>query len=546
MADRINNRITDSLFDDTTRHWGDLIADVVLERFPDKEVYTCAAGISPSGTVHFGNFRDVVTAYIVADALHRRGKKTRFIYSWDNYDRMRKVPANVPEAFKEHIGKPLDTIPDPTGESASYAKHWEAPFETAMKELKIDLEYRYEHDLYTSGLYKDAVIEAMQKREVIARILFSEMTEKAKEEKGITEEAYMANFYPIAVYSRFTGKDSTKIISYDGDAGVTYKCMETGKEDTIDLRKDFCVKLVWKADWPMRWRHEGVVFEPGGPDHAAEGSSYDSSSQIAKAVFSIEPPVFAAYQFVGIQGMGTKMSGSKGNAISPLDLLQIYEPYMLKWLYMRRTPNQAFQLSFDTEVYRLYDESDREIEKWKKGELPPYEERSIAVSLGDEEAYTNPIPFKQAVALGQILSWDADRVVAMTETLGTPYDERSIRTRLVKAKAWLFTYNKDEAISLLETNNTLYWNTMDDTAKAQIATLVAGLKEKPDMSIADIETFVYAIPKDESLSQKENAPLQRAFFKHVYMLLIGKDTGPRLSTFLSALPRDTVLSLLTF
>jgi lysyl-tRNA synthetase class I len=57
---------------------------------------------------------------------------------------------------------------------------------------------------------------------------------------------------------------------------------------------------------------------------------------------------------------------------------------------------------------------------------------------------------------------------------------------------------------------------------------------------------VYAIPKDESLSQKENAPLQRAFFKHVYMLLIGKDTGPRLSTFLSALPRETVLALLTF
>ncbi len=545
MADRVNNRISDSLFDDTSRHWGDLIADVVLEKFPSKEVYTVAAGISPSGTVHFGNFRDVITAYIVEDALKRRGKKTRFIYSWDNYDRFRKVPANVDSSFAEHIGKPLDLVPSPVGET-SYAKYWQAPFETAMRELSIDLDYRYEHDLYTSGTYADAVIEAMQKRKDIARILFSEMTEKAKSEKGITEEAYMNNFYPIAIYSRFSGKDSTKILSYDGESSVTYKCIETGKEDTIDLKKDFCVKLVWKADWPMRWRHEGVVFEPGGPDHAAEGSSYDSSSQIAKTVFDIEPPVFAAYQFVGIQGLGTKMSGSKGNAISPLDLLEIYEPYMLKWLYMRKTPNQAFQLAFDTEVYRLYDESDREIEKYKKGELPEYEKRSIEVSLGELTAYENPIPFKQAVALGQILSWDEKKVTEMAVSLDTPYDPRSISVRLKKAKAWLFTYNKEQAIVLLEEKNTPYFDSMDDASKAYITALVKGLTDKPDMAVSELEEFVYTIPKNETLTQKENVPLQRAFFKHVYMLLIGKDTGPRLSTFLSALPREKVLELLSF
>jgi len=37
---------------------------------------------------------------------------------------------------------------------------------------------------------------------------------------------------------------------------------------------------------------------------------------------------------------------------------------------------------------------------------------------------------------------------------------------------------------------------------------------------------------------------QRAFFKDVYNLLIGKDAGPRLSTFLWAANRETVLRLL--
>ena len=76
---------------------------------------------------------------------------------------------------------------------------------------------------------------------------------------------------------------------------------------------------------------------------------------------------------------------------------------------------------------------------------------------------------------------------------------------------------------------------------------IAVLKQRLEGGLGDIkeiEALVYSIPKNESLSQKENVPLQRAFFKDVYNLLIGKDTGPRLSTFLWAVDRKTVLRLL--
>ena len=82
----------------------------------------------------------------------------------------------------------------------------------------------------------------------------------------------------------------------------------------------------------MRWKYEGVVFEPGGHDHASPGGSYDVSSVVSKTVFDYEPPIFVEYKFVGIQGLGSKMSGSKGNAVSPLELLDVYEPELLKWL----------------------------------------------------------------------------------------------------------------------------------------------------------------------------------------------------------------------
>ncbi len=63
-------------------------------------------------------------------------------------------------------------------------------------------------------------------------------------------------------------------------------------------------------------------------------------------------------------------------------------------------------------------------------------------------------------------------------------------------------------------------------------------------TVAELEVLAYAIPKDAALDQKANAARQRAFFKDVYNLLIGSDTGPRLSTFLWAVDRATVNSLL--
>ena len=54
-------------------HWSEKIAAEVIRKNPDKEEYVCAAGISPSGTVHIGNFRDVATSYFVAKSIEIMG-----------------------------------------------------------------------------------------------------------------------------------------------------------------------------------------------------------------------------------------------------------------------------------------------------------------------------------------------------------------------------------------------------------------------------------------------------------------------------------------
>src|SRR3989344_2667284 len=58
-------------------HWTDVAAENVIREKGDKTSYTVAAGITPSGVVHIGNFREIITVDLVKRALEKRGKKIR-------------------------------------------------------------------------------------------------------------------------------------------------------------------------------------------------------------------------------------------------------------------------------------------------------------------------------------------------------------------------------------------------------------------------------------------------------------------------------------
>ncbi len=538
-----NNRIGPKEYRKEGQHWSQVVAGIVLEKFPNLDTYTVAAGISPSGIVHFGNFRDVMTSYAIMKTLALEGKKTRFVFSWDDFDRLRKVPANVPESFVEHVGKPLANIPDPEEKEESYARNFEVQFEAAIGELGLPLEFIRQSKMYGTGAYIKEIKFALDNRERIGQILFSHMTEIAKNEKNITEADFIANYFPVTVYSRFSGRDNTKIISYDGVSKIKYYCHDTKQEDVVDFETDHLAKLAWKIDWPSRWIFEGVVFEPGGKDHANPGSSYDVGCDFMKNLFYKTAPLFVGYEFVGIRGTGAKMSGSKGNAVSPADLLDIYEPNLLLWLYTRAMPDAAFQLAFDSEIYRQYDEFDRECASFSAGTLEGEKSHALKLALV-KETFKNPIPFRQAVAFGQILNWDANKVQEKLKESGFEYDLGSIEERLVKAKNWLLKYNLEEAIILRTSPNSEFWNTLSESQKEHIKTLVNVLDENLDSK--DLEARLYDIPKNPAFDQKQNAPLQREFFKNIYMLLIDRETGPRLATFLTSIGKEQIKKLFSF
>jgi len=500
--------------------WASFVAEKIIAHEPNKNLYTCAAGISASGVIHFGNFRDVMTAYMVKKALEEKGKKARLLLSWDNFDRYRKVPADISDSFEEHIGKPLSELPDPLEQGVPYIERYQSDFIKAMGILGIEIDYRSQTDMYKSGAYDDEIIFALQNREKIADVLLSFMTEKAMTAKQIDPAVYKEEFYPISVYSSFTGKDATKVLSYDGKESITYLCKITKQEETINIRKKHIVKLNWKVDWPMRWKHESVDFEPGGIDHASQGSSYDVGTVLSKEIFNYVEPFFVGYTFVGIQGLGSKMSGSKGNAVSPLDLLDIYEPEILLWLYERKAPNQSFELAFNTELYRQYDEYD--------------------VENPDQ----NNISLRQAVAIGQIVQWNVDKFMTVLEQMDLEASKESVKRRLPLAQNWLEKYNQDEMISFNDVVNTDYVSEMTDTQKEQVSQFRKEFLELQNPTITELEFLSYKIPKDRGYPEDELKREQRQFFKDIYNLLISRNKGPRLGTFLWASDRGVIDKLL--
>ena len=97
VKDNVNKTENRTLEKPLTSHWADRTAFKIVKEKGEKELYTLASGITPSGVVHVGNFRELVTTELVGRALKSLGKNTRFIFSWDDYDVFRKIPQNIPE-----------------------------------------------------------------------------------------------------------------------------------------------------------------------------------------------------------------------------------------------------------------------------------------------------------------------------------------------------------------------------------------------------------------------------------------------------------------
>ena len=529
-------------------YWADKLADEVIRRKPDKEEYVCAAGISPSGSVHIGNFRDIATSYFVYRALLKKGKKARMVFSWDEYDRLRKVPKNVSDylgnnSFEQYIGYPYADIPDPFGKDESYAAHFEKEFMESIKKFGIEMDYRYQAKEYRSGRYAEHVIFALKNRKKIFDILDKHRTQDATEEER-------ENYYPVSIFCPHCHKDSTKIVSLSDDCTKAHYTCECGHEGDFDFTKDFNCKLQWKVDWPMRWMVEGVDFEPGGKDHASKNGSYDTAKDISREVFGYEPPLFQGYEFIGIKGNVNvgKMSGSSGLNMTPEFLLKLYPPELILWLYAKTEPLKAFDFCLSDEILRQYFEFGKMLTSYLNGTADENTKRIMENSLIDGRKFV-PVPMGQLVDLGSVVDFNPEMMEKLFEKIGTPYKIEDFKELFERAKFWLRTCSPESEYVILEKRNWPYWRTMNDKERECVRQLKEYI-EKGGYTLDSLQAELYAIPKRvwPEKAEDKNAlkEVQSKFFKDVYNLTLARDKGPRLYLYLFAVDSSRYLKLLDF
>ena len=527
-------------------YWADQLADEIIRRKPDKEEYVCAAGISPSGSVHIGNFRDIATSYFVCRALQKKGKKAKLLFSWDEFDRLRKVPKNVSDylgnnSYEQYIGCPYVDIPDPFGKEASYAAHFEKEFMASVERFGIQMEYRYQAKEYRSGRYAEYIIFALKNRDKIFSILDSHRTQDATEEER-------KNYYPVSIFCPHCHKDSTKIVSLSEDCTKAHYVCECGHEGDFDFTKDFNCKLQWKIDWPMRWKAEGVDFEPGGKDHASKNGSYDTAKDISKQVFGYDPPLFQGYEFIGIKGSVGKMSGSSGLNMTPDFLLKLYPPEMILWLYAKTEPLKAFDFCLSDEILRQYFEFGKMVGAVRAGTADENTKRIIENSLIAGRNFV-PVPMSQLVDLGSVVDFNPDMMEKLFQKIGTPYTKEEFSELFEKAKFWLKTCSPESEYIILKKRNWKYWRTMAEPERACVRALhdyiAAG-----GYTLDSLQSELYAIPKqvfpDKAEDKNALKQVQSKFFQDVYNLILGRDRGPRLYLYLFAVEADRYLRLLDF
>ena len=83
-------------------HWADVVAEKLLE---DSNDHVISSGITPSGPIHLGSMREILTADAVARAVNDKGGNAKLIYIADNADPLRKVyPFLDPNIYEKYVG----------------------------------------------------------------------------------------------------------------------------------------------------------------------------------------------------------------------------------------------------------------------------------------------------------------------------------------------------------------------------------------------------------------------------------------------------------
>lgn len=494
-------------------HW----ADAFVKDLEGKQ--TVSTGISPSGHIHVGNMREILTGYFLHKASVDRGLESRFIYLCDDIDPLRKVyPFLDPEKYKDHVGKPLSSIPAPEGDGV-YSDYFLQPFLATLERINVPVEVIRSTDLYRDGVFARAIDIVMNNvpriREILEQVSGRKLDEK------------WAPYNPIC---SACGRITTTSVTGYSYPYVEYSC-RCGNTGRADMRKNDG-KLPWRIEWPAKWFALGVTIEPFGKDHGAAGGSYDTGKAIVEEIFGTPAPKPLTYEHIFLKGKGA-MHSSTGNVIPAYEMVDYAPPEILRFMIVRSQPGRHIDFDPGLGLLNLVDEYEKYRNVYFGLEESPEEDapRIYELSRIREEKAGSHVSFRHLVTLVQIYPTE-EKLLPALQRSGLEIDSITpeIRNQVEVANSWLGKFAPDQVkFTLLDAD-------VPVALKPEERSLLQGFLGRMDSiewNAEPIHNLAHELIKESGMDPKSG-------FSTFYRILIGKERGPRLGYFLSNLDRETI------
>jgi lysyl-tRNA synthetase class 1 len=376
----------------TSKAWPFEEARQVLKRYqagpPEKGHVLFETGYGPSGLPHIGTFGEVLRTTMVRHAFEIISDiPTRLICFSDDLDGMRKVPGNVPnqDALREHLQKPLTSVPDPFGTHDSFGDHNNAMLRRFLDTFGFDYEFYSATEFYRSGQFDEVLKRAVERYDAIMKVMLKSLREERQQTYSI--------FLPIhpetgrVLYVPMKEVNATDhTITFDDEDGREWTLPVTGGN----------VKLQWKPDFGARWAALGVDFEMYGKDHSTNTPIYDAICEI----LGEKAPEHFTYELF-LDENGQKISKSSGNGISIDEWLTYASTESLSY-FMFGKPKTAKRLYFDV-IPKAVDEYHQQLRAYATQDIvarlanPVYH-----IHGGDVPVSTMVVPFAMLLNLASV------------------------------------------------------------------------------------------------------------------------------------------------
>lgn len=504
----------------TSSHWADELANRIIAS-GSYLPYWVDDMKTPSGRVHIGSVRAVVTHNLIYRALQDKGQAVTFSYVLDDHDPMDSLPVYLnQEEFRPHLGKPLHEIPSPDPGYASYGRRWGEEYIEVFNSLGVNPKIYWGSELYRSGKMNEMVRVCLDATPVIRQI-YQEVYGKPQP----------ADWYPFAARCEGCGKLSTTTTTdWDGTT-ITYECRRhnvpwtegcghQGKTSPLSNENRYAGKLPWKIEWACKWRVLGVTIEGAGKDHMTAGGSFDIAKRICERVIHYPVPFAFAHEFFLVGGR--KMSSSKGLGSSAKEVAQILPPYLIRFLIAKFRYTRA--IDFDPggmTIPDLFDQYDAAAQAYWGKQDPKLARLFVLSQVAGLPPARHFLPRFRDVATA-IQHPEINESEKFAALIGKPLsreEEAVLKERMQYAKLWLDGYAPEEFSLSPRSRMPADAKQLTPRQRSYLQKVGKLLEEQwEDPALLQERLFAEA--------KKMKLPSSQAFGA-IYLSLIGKQHGPR-------------------